>query len=437
LNLSLSKSIRSKQVAEYFPKNIGLSLPANTYDYEFLICGRSVPYTQNQIISSFVDHGAMLLSLDSSINSLENKFVLTLCCNLEHSDLSPTELAVQLQSMKFVISAEYCEIRGRLFGRRVAGIAFNYKHLGVALRSGTLLSLGRRLAKETGSIGTSVLYEEGRNYVQGVIEELGQILTVGQELGFSIDANYDQGEDLARPKVEAYCVRCRKTRQIQNPRQVVLSNNSYALQGICPDCSTRVFKIGAKIYGRIRGGPLIENVQAFLMATGWGTFELRTAMEDRFGEVIISDPPTLDGEIGYGNQFVEGIAAGLLEAASGTINSMVLVGENYDPTGRTLRLHFAEKIQVKPRHLERSRARRRKPSPKKHQEKNPVQRDAAPEPIELVSEMAALEVDRVIRALESIESEAKTSMGQGEEAQRVDSSQVILEPVPSQDNSSS
>jgi len=377
----------------------------------------------------------MLLSLDSSINELENKFVLTLCCNLEHADLSPTELAVQLQSMKFVISAEYCEIRGRLFGRRVAGIAFNYKHPAVALRSGTLLNLGKRLAKETGSTGASVLYDEGRNYVRGIIEELEQILTRGQELGYSIDARYGQEEDLARPKVEAYCVKCRKTRQIQNPRQVVLSNNSSALQGICPDCSTKVFKIGARIYGRIRGGPLIENTQAFLMATGWGTFELRTAMEDRLGEVIISDPPTLDGEIGYGNQFVEGIAAGLLEAASGAGNSMMLVGENYDPIAKTLRLHFAEQIQIKPGHPERSRV-KRKPSPKKIQEKITAQ-EVAPEPIALVSEMAALEVDRVIRALESIESEAKTSVEQGDEEQRVDGSQIIPEPVPSQNDSSS
>ncbi|MDA4112377.1 MAG: hypothetical protein OK439_07540, partial [Thaumarchaeota archaeon] len=76
------KRRRAGQISDNLPKNIGLSLPANIFDYEFLICGKNVPYTQNQIVNLFIEHGAMLLTLDSSINASENKSVMTICCNL-------------------------------------------------------------------------------------------------------------------------------------------------------------------------------------------------------------------------------------------------------------------------------------------------------------------------------------------------------------------
>jgi len=344
---SSGKQRRGKQIAaNYYPKSIGLSLPGNSFDYEFLICGKNVPYTQNQIVNQFIGHGAMLISLDSSADPLENRFILSICCNLEHADTGPTELAVQLQEMKFVTSAEYCEIRGRLFGRRLAGISFNSRDAAVALRAGSMISLGRRLARESGSIGTAVLYEEGRAYAHEIMEDLWEILQQGPETGFADDQKLDVPPE--KPE-EAYCMRCRAMRRIQSPRQVLFSNKTHALQGECIICSTKVFKIGSKIYGKIRTSPLIENTQALLMATGWGTFELFGAIEGRSGEVLISSPPTLDEDIQFGNQFVEGIAAGLLEAASGTRNRMVVVGEKYDQSTRNLRLHFAEEIPVRKR----------------------------------------------------------------------------------------
>jgi hypothetical protein len=43
---------------------------------------------------------------------------------------------------------------------------------------------------------------------------------------------------------QAYCVKCRKKREIQNPRQVTLKNKRPAISGICPVCKTKVFRIG-------------------------------------------------------------------------------------------------------------------------------------------------------------------------------------------------
>jgi DNA-directed RNA polymerase subunit RPC12/RpoP len=42
----------------------------------------------------------------------------------------------------------------------------------------------------------------------------------------------------------AYCVKCRAKVEIRNPKNVTLKNKRPAVQGVCPRCSTKVFRIG-------------------------------------------------------------------------------------------------------------------------------------------------------------------------------------------------
>lgn len=49
--------------------------------------------------------------------------------------------------------------------------------------------------------------------------------------------------DATEGAVTAYCVKCRATRPMQNPRRVTLSNGRPALKGICPVCNTGMFRI--------------------------------------------------------------------------------------------------------------------------------------------------------------------------------------------------
>jgi len=42
----------------------------------------------------------------------------------------------------------------------------------------------------------------------------------------------------------AYCVKCRKKREMKNPRSIVMKNKRPATQGVCPVCGTKMFKIG-------------------------------------------------------------------------------------------------------------------------------------------------------------------------------------------------
>ncbi len=43
---------------------------------------------------------------------------------------------------------------------------------------------------------------------------------------------------------EAYCVKCRKKVEIKAPEKVTLRNGKPATKGTCPNCGTKVFKIG-------------------------------------------------------------------------------------------------------------------------------------------------------------------------------------------------
>jgi hypothetical protein len=43
---------------------------------------------------------------------------------------------------------------------------------------------------------------------------------------------------------EGYCVKEKKKVEIQNPQQVTMKNGRPAIQGTCPDCGTKIFKIG-------------------------------------------------------------------------------------------------------------------------------------------------------------------------------------------------
>jgi hypothetical protein len=52
-------------------------------------------------------------------------------------------------------------------------------------------------------------------------------------------------DDRSDSMPEAYCVKCKAKKEIKDPTQVTMKNGRPAVQGVCPDCSTKLFKIGA------------------------------------------------------------------------------------------------------------------------------------------------------------------------------------------------
>ena len=44
--------------------------------------------------------------------------------------------------------------------------------------------------------------------------------------------------------MQAYCLKCRAKREMQNPQKVTLKNGRPATQGTCPVCATKMYRIG-------------------------------------------------------------------------------------------------------------------------------------------------------------------------------------------------
>ena len=43
---------------------------------------------------------------------------------------------------------------------------------------------------------------------------------------------------------EAYCVKCRAKREMKDENTVLMTNGKPAVQGVCPVCGTKMFRIG-------------------------------------------------------------------------------------------------------------------------------------------------------------------------------------------------
>jgi Zn finger protein HypA/HybF involved in hydrogenase expression len=45
---------------------------------------------------------------------------------------------------------------------------------------------------------------------------------------------------------QAYCVKCKATKEMKDAKEVVMKNKRKALKGVCPSCGTGMFKILGK-----------------------------------------------------------------------------------------------------------------------------------------------------------------------------------------------
>ena len=44
--------------------------------------------------------------------------------------------------------------------------------------------------------------------------------------------------------VEAYCVKCKAKKEMQNATAVTMKNGKPAMKGVCPSCGTGMYRIG-------------------------------------------------------------------------------------------------------------------------------------------------------------------------------------------------
>jgi hypothetical protein len=45
---------------------------------------------------------------------------------------------------------------------------------------------------------------------------------------------------------EAYCVKCREKREMKDPKEVTMKNGRDAVEGVCPVCGTKLFRMVGK-----------------------------------------------------------------------------------------------------------------------------------------------------------------------------------------------
>ncbi len=44
---------------------------------------------------------------------------------------------------------------------------------------------------------------------------------------------------------EGYCVKCKSKKTIKDAQKVTMKNGKPATAGVCPDCGTKIYRIGA------------------------------------------------------------------------------------------------------------------------------------------------------------------------------------------------
>ena len=54
-----------------------------------------------------------------------------------------------------------------------------------------------------------------------------------------------KSEQGGKSVMEAYCVKCKAKREIRSPQAIVMKNGKPATTGTCPQCGTKVFRIGS------------------------------------------------------------------------------------------------------------------------------------------------------------------------------------------------
>jgi hypothetical protein len=54
------------------------------------------------------------------------------------------------------------------------------------------------------------------------------------------------GEEDGIVATEAYCVKCREKREMKDEKEVTMKNGRNAVEGTCPVCGTRLFRMTGK-----------------------------------------------------------------------------------------------------------------------------------------------------------------------------------------------
>jgi hypothetical protein len=90
--------------------------------------------------------------------------------------------------------------------------------------------------------GASNSFEFGRRwYDRGQLEAALPQPASGEPAGRGASQKYTGG------RMEAFCLKERKKVEMKDPKQITMKNGKPATQGVCPNCGTKIFKIGKAV----------------------------------------------------------------------------------------------------------------------------------------------------------------------------------------------
>ena len=86
--------------------------------------------------------------------------------------------------------------------------------------------------------------------MRNAINTLGiGVVTISHEVQFRKTVDIPLVNDLFSIQkggglMQAYCMKCRTKREMKDPKSITMKNGKPATQGVCPVCSTKMFRIG-------------------------------------------------------------------------------------------------------------------------------------------------------------------------------------------------
>ena len=123
-----------------------------------------------------------------------------------------------------------------------------HRHKPAAVSSTPRAPHAERIASRDSNTGSSIIAA----ITQIGVARKGYPFRACSCLDASLEGTRRQAREWARhqtevPQVaaEAYCVKCKTKRQIKDAVQITMKNGRPATEGKCPECGTKMFKIGA------------------------------------------------------------------------------------------------------------------------------------------------------------------------------------------------
>jgi hypothetical protein len=150
-----------------------LTKPKGDHIFEFLIYGRDEPGILVKIVDIFTKHKIDIRSISASPEQLEDRpyFVSNAFCDMSKADCTTESIVIELRKFSFVKRVLYADMKGRLFDRFLFPTLIMNKNRVILMRVEALLRMEKSLRDKMGSVGTVMMFDEGKVYGEEALKQ--------------------------------------------------------------------------------------------------------------------------------------------------------------------------------------------------------------------------------------------------------------------------